>query len=305
MEDEIIVTKDVLGLILLYLSSFDLLKIRCVCKKFKYKCDEILGRRAFHVNSEARIDQLFQFAYRCCIMKAMSISLEAVISENDPSYLSENEDKENDIEFDEVSPFSTHKNIKYQVEILGAFSDYVEIDQCNGYRDDLQANFPCKGNCSDKTCIEGLCPCIQVLPNNLKLSDILYLPYPIKVENRLGANYDLRGLRNPSLEFMDFHRVYVWKKGFISVERFIKDCFRLKSHKFENWYEQIFGICHTDSKTLIPYSYTYERKEYYKEEKFKSYLIALDEISVNKSHHIKRFKSDKIFVAELSGDHGS
>lgn len=143
----------------------------------------------------------------------------------------------------------------------------------------------------------------------MDLSDVLYLTYPLKVENRRGQNQDLRGMKNPSLEFSDFHHVWIWNRGFISVKKFIENCYRLKSHKFDNWYEQVFGICHTDSRALSTFTFdTFNAFDEYpyqygkNTKNFDTYLVDVDD---ENKKYCKKFKSDKIFVAQLSVDHGS
>lgn len=67
---------------------------------------------------------------------------------------------------------------------------------------------------------------------------------------------------------------------------------------------------HTDSKCLR-YQSDLKREDGYftkpKYKKFPTYLIDLnkDFLSDDEYRYCKKFKTDKIFVAELSGDHGS
>lgn len=83
-------------------------------------------------------------------MKSISVYIDTVISEHNKDYLSEDDDIENEIELDEVSPFSTYKKFKYDVRIE---SDYfnIEHETCDGYKDN--SLFPCKGvDCNDELC---------------------------------------------------------------------------------------------------------------------------------------------------------
>lgn len=71
---------------------------------------------------------------------------------------------------------------------------------------------------------------------------VLYLPYKLHIDNKMGINLDERGLINKELEFMNFRKWYEWEQGYYTAQIFTQGLFYLKSHKFENWYEFITGV---------------------------------------------------------------
>jgi hypothetical protein len=296
-----IITKDVLKIILTNLETPMLVEMRIVNSLFKNVSDIIIEERAFHINDDLKLEQLFRFAYLCTQMDSIDVNINETITDSQPSYLSDKDTIDYAGSDDEITPYSLHKNIKYNVSITETLWDLDPLD-CD---QDGFEKFPCEGECGED-CIKGECPCITVIPD-FEMESILHFDYPIKVENRHGPNSDLRGVQKPEIEFADFHNVWTWRKGLITVRKFVEDCYRLKSHKFENWYEWIHGITCTDSKAIIPFTHTYERSHIYERSgyqtfrKFDAYLVELDPTN----RHSERYKSDKVFFAELSVDHGS
>ncbi len=71
---------------------------------------------------------------------------------------------------------------------------------------------------------------------------LFYLEYPLTIYNKMGINYDTRGVVNPDLEFGNWSGEEKWKIGFYNIQYFIQKLWKLKSHKFENWYELMVGI---------------------------------------------------------------
>lgn len=62
-----IVSKDILHFILTFVDSINLLRMRNVNTIFKTMCEKIVNSRAFCVDSDRKLDQLFEFAYKCNI----------------------------------------------------------------------------------------------------------------------------------------------------------------------------------------------------------------------------------------------
>lgn len=72
-------------------------------------------------------------------MKSISININTKINDDDNEYLSDN-DVENEIEFNEASPFSTYKKFKYKVSIEGTLEEFDFEDQnmCDDYSDEIK-----------------------------------------------------------------------------------------------------------------------------------------------------------------------
>jgi hypothetical protein len=83
---------------------------------------------------------------------------------------------------------------------------------------------------------------VRIIPELIDLNTILYLKYPLMLKNTHGVNKDTRGTKFASIEFGDFFEQWHWKQGFLTLRELADGCFRLKSHKFDNWYEMIHGI---------------------------------------------------------------
>jgi hypothetical protein len=81
-----------------------------------------------------------------------------------------------------------------------------------------------------------------IVPEGLQLDTLLYLKHPLRLDNTRGINDDTRGTKFPKIEFGDFYSTWRWNRGFLTLRDLADGCFRLKSHKFENWYEMITGI---------------------------------------------------------------
>jgi hypothetical protein len=83
---------------------------------------------------------------------------------------------------------------------------------------------------------------VRIIPDELDFDTILYLKYPLMLRNNAGINKDTRGTKFASIEFGDFYEQWHWKQGLLTLRSLAEGCFRLKSHKFENWYEWVHGI---------------------------------------------------------------
>jgi len=83
---------------------------------------------------------------------------------------------------------------------------------------------------------------VRLIPKGMDLDTILYLKYPLIVENNIGINSDTRGTRYPKIEFGDFYENWTLNNGFFTLRDLAEACFRVKSHKFDNWYEMIQGL---------------------------------------------------------------
>lgn len=86
------------------------------------------------------------------------------------------------------------------------------------------------------------------LRSEYTLDTVVYLAMPVCIKNILGINYDTRGTENANYEFNDFHSEWKFKKGFWTVRQLAAGWYKLKSHKFENWYE-MFGSLASESWT--------------------------------------------------------
>ena len=83
---------------------------------------------------------------------------------------------------------------------------------------------------------------IRLLPDNITLETIVYLPNSICLINDHGINYDERGTENSELEFGDFHDKWRIEKGYRTVGDIANGFYKIKSHKYDNWYEMITSI---------------------------------------------------------------
>ncbi len=67
------------------------------------------------------------------------------------------------------------------------------------------------------------------------------IPYRcIIINNNRGINHDRRGANACGLKLPFYSRVSI--SDGTSVSRMIGELWRLKSHKFENWYEYVIGV---------------------------------------------------------------
>jgi len=83
---------------------------------------------------------------------------------------------------------------------------------------------------------------IRLLPNDITLETIVYLPNSICLNNDIGINDDDRGTEDSELEFGDFHDEWRIEKGYRTVGDIANGFYKIKSHKYENWYEWIQSI---------------------------------------------------------------
>jgi hypothetical protein len=83
---------------------------------------------------------------------------------------------------------------------------------------------------------------VRLLPENITLETAVYLPNAICLINNRGINHDDRGTEDANLEFRDFHDTWRLEKGYHSLSDIANAVYKIKSHKFENWYEWIQTI---------------------------------------------------------------
>ena len=137
----------------------------------------------------------------------------------------------------------------------------------------------------------------RIIPDELKLTDVVYLAYDLQIDNRRGPNHDRRGTKFPNTEINDFHRTWKWSKGFMTLNKLADGYFRLKSHKFENWYEM---VC----KTIVP-GYKMTKTIHYYDHAPSWTTVVYDKSLNNDKLLIKPDGVTKEFYAHLSVDHGS
>ncbi|MBA3757217.1 MAG: hypothetical protein H0X02_13815 [Nitrosomonas sp.] len=82
-------------------------------------------------------------------------------------------------------------------------------------------------------------PAELVLPR-LRLGDSISLALPLTMRNPHGINRDNRGVKE-AFEFEDFYRSWEVQAGPIKIVELLQACYKLKSHKFDNWYEWVQG----------------------------------------------------------------
>jgi hypothetical protein len=88
---------------------------------------------------------------------------------------------------------------------------------------------------------EGICDWeIPVDLEKLKLDTLLKIPIPILLRNSHGPNHNKRGTKHEA-EIEEFVNEWLFDSPFITAKDFLIGCYRLKSHKFENWHERIYG----------------------------------------------------------------
>lgn len=90
-----------------------------------------------------------------------------------------------------------------------------------------------------------------VLPK-LSFDDVIVMARPLILNNYHGINYDKRGVKDEFLEFRDFYDLWELEARSIKVADFLTICYKLKSHKFENWYEWVQGaVCFIENGRFI------------------------------------------------------
>jgi hypothetical protein len=120
--------------------------------------------------------------------------------------------------------------------------------------DDDENMMDCETNCEDEF--------IRLIPEELNLKTMIYLHFSICLINELGINWDSRGTENIDLEFDDFHSDWIIPKGVTTISNLANGFFKIKSHKFDNWYEGVWGIINFELKKSPDYeNYNYSRAE--------------------------------------------
>ena len=108
----------------------------------------------------------------------------------------------------------------------------------------------------------------RLISENIELSDVLDLEYDLRIKNPAGPNYDKRGTAYTDVEIGDFHHIWKWKKGFWNVGNLADGYYRLKSHKFENWYEMVSGLSPSNAVTITRIGTTMFRTENTQKKKY-------------------------------------
>jgi hypothetical protein len=95
----------------------------------------------------------------------------------------------------------------------------------------------------------------NILKNNDLNEIYLKCSKPIIFYNYNGFNKDHRGSDHTKL-LLDFHSIYKLNPNdnTISLKKFADACFRIKSHKFDFWYELYYdvkNVKHTDDEIII------------------------------------------------------
>jgi hypothetical protein len=75
--------------------------------------------------------------------------------------------------------------------------------------------------------------------------------------NNVGINWDSRGTKNHELEFNDYHSDWIVQKGIATVYDLANAFFKIKSHKFENWYEGVWSMDGFTRETFPKYTSNY------------------------------------------------
>lgn len=91
------------------------------------------------------------------------------------------------------------------------------------------------------------------LLKNVDMDSVFKTSFVLSIVNKHGINFDVRGVKS-RLEFADFHRNWKWAPGYVTMKSIVEGCFRVKSHKFDNWYETIHGCREIRTKPKF-YSY--------------------------------------------------
>jgi len=83
---------------------------------------------------------------------------------------------------------------------------------------------------------------IRLIPEDISLESYVYLPNNLCLINTAGINDDDRGTEDAELEFGDFHSEWRLDKGLYNVYDLANAFYKIKSHKFDNWYEWVQSI---------------------------------------------------------------
>jgi hypothetical protein len=132
----------------------------------------------------------------------------------------------------------------------------------------------------------------RIIPQTLGLDTPIHLLYNLQMENPYGPNTDSRGMNWPNVEIGDFHDIWIWKAGITTISKLAEGLFRLKSHKFENWYEWIHTKIRPrhNNPNILGYHYPMPYRA---------------NIPDNETLLITSSDGTKKFWAQLSADHGS
>jgi len=124
-----------------------------------------------------------------------------------------------ELESVEVNKKAFKHNGKYTMKVIGD-----ELDLEPFYTDDDEEEI------------------VRLFPENITLDTLVYLPQSICLSKGRGINYDHRGTEDSDLEFRDFHEKWKIEKGYRTIEDIANGLYKIKSHKYENWYEWIQTI---------------------------------------------------------------
>ena len=230
---------DVYKLILLNLDLKDLLNCRLSNKQMMKNCEFVLDKIAFKIDSEDKFIQIVSWVYEHTECLSIKCSSNDHNHNNDCYYY-------NDKGFCHKYYGCDCKSIIHEYKHTFAIID-------NSYYASFGNDFECHECLINEDFNNADCDkCGKWLLPNFTLNDALYLEYPIVLYNRRGINYDKRGIRYDDLEFSLFEDSIMINKGYITVRNFIFELFKLKSHKFENWYELVTGVRWLDNiKTFM------------------------------------------------------
>lgn len=149
----------------------------------------------------------------------------------------------------------------------------------------------------------------RIVPENATLDTVVLLSYDLTLYNVDGPNHDKRGTKFPDVEFGDFHSTWKFEKGLLTIGKLADGIFRLKSHKFENWYEWVHGTLLSIGDVVEDHR---KRVRYYKDSGYGHLSIDVlpesfaEVVDTKKSSLLVTLcDSSKEFRACLSVDHGS
>ena len=248
-----------------FLEPKEILRLRVLSSKHRKVGEDAAKDRVIRLNNAPILRHTFAWIISCVRMKEMQPSRSVYTEEQDQEEeWSRIYDKTNCV----LDALSNQVAYKYSLDVDGRCrNDFFHA----GYADIFDEADP-------------------LISHDVRLSDIVYLEFDLYITNPAGPNTDLRGTLYPDVELGDFHESWKWHKGFMNIRKLADGFFRLKSHKFENWYE----LVHADLVPGYAVSYTTYGHKYRHEDKTHKYTSIL--ISP---------EGETQFSAHLSVDHGS
>lgn len=227
------------------LPTYAVVKFRVLSSKHKVICDLYLDSKAV-VMDEKLLIELTSWAYNAVKMKRMDFNSNFYTGMIDnqiqgSSMLQSTPDMFNVEGLYSEQHSSSANDVPTQQPFIYEF-EILDEDVHGVHNERMEEIFFEKHTEKCSKCNEGENCGWKYIPtlSEINFDTIIKLPWDLELYNKAGPNHDYRGVKS-RLEFVDFTSIWYFTTPYITIRQFVEGCYRLKSHKWENWYEMIHG----------------------------------------------------------------